>query len=93
MDRLLRGVAVPLVCVAILMAADKPTASESFGFPSGLTLDPQGNITPRRSTGASDFSSFIPRLVQRRRLPVPALRGMKVMEDQRRAQFSGIRSG
>ena len=44
MDPLLRGLAVPLVCVAILMAADKPTASESFGFPSGLTLDPQGNI-------------------------------------------------
>src|SRR5262245_65418121 len=44
MNPLLRGAAVPLMCAAILMTADLPAASESFGFPSGLTLDPQGNI-------------------------------------------------
>ncbi len=44
MNPLLHYAAVPLMCVAILMAPGEPAASESFGFPSGLTLDAQGNV-------------------------------------------------
>ena len=44
MNPLLHYAAVPLMCVAILMAPGEPAASESFGFPSGLTLDAQGNM-------------------------------------------------
>ena len=44
MTLLMRFAAVPLVLLANVSITNNPVTSPSFGFPSGLTLDSQGNI-------------------------------------------------